>query len=225
MSTRCCCSRTRISASAGSSRRCAASACSRCASPSRRRVRRRRHRSRALRDGDGWLPERAEDLHQRRAVLGLLRGLRRHRPGEGAKGISLFIVDKGMPGFTIGRDQPMMGLAGTSHVELFFDDVRLGLVPARPGRAAGSITRSRRSGRIHPRADRRARRRQGDPHPRHDDRVCRRAPPVRQADRRAAADPAIARRRADRNHPARLLLPQAAAEIDQAATRASASRW
>ena len=47
-------------------------------------------------------------------------------PSKGARGISLFIVDKGMRGFTIGRDQPMMGLAGTSHVELFFEDVRLG---------------------------------------------------------------------------------------------------
>ncbi|MGQ0676864.1 MAG: acyl-CoA dehydrogenase family protein, partial [Rhodospirillales bacterium] len=47
-------------------------------------------------------------------------------PEAGAKGISLFIVDKGMPGFTIGRDQPMMGLAGTSHVEMFFDNLKLG---------------------------------------------------------------------------------------------------
>jgi acyl-CoA dehydrogenase len=47
-------------------------------------------------------------------------------PGAGAKGISLFIVDKGLPGFTLGRDQPMMGLAGTSHMELFFDNVALG---------------------------------------------------------------------------------------------------
>ena len=31
-----------------------------------------------------------------------------------------------MPGFTLGRDQKMMGLAGTSHMELFFDNVRLG---------------------------------------------------------------------------------------------------
>jgi acyl-CoA dehydrogenase len=37
----------------------------------------------------------------------------------------LFLVDKGLPGFTIGRDQPMMGLRGTSHIELTFDDVRL----------------------------------------------------------------------------------------------------
>ncbi|HEX7076419.1 MAG TPA: acyl-CoA dehydrogenase family protein [Hyphomicrobiaceae bacterium] len=47
-------------------------------------------------------------------------------PAAGARGISLFLVDKGMPGFTIGRDQPMMGLGGTSHVEMFFEDVELG---------------------------------------------------------------------------------------------------
>ena len=34
----------------------------------------------------------------------------------------MFLVDKGLPGFTIGRDQPMMGVRGTSHVELVFDD-------------------------------------------------------------------------------------------------------
>jgi acyl-CoA dehydrogenase len=45
---------------------------------------------------------------------------------SGRKEISLFLVDKGLPGFTIGRDQPMMGLRGTSHVELWFDDVVLG---------------------------------------------------------------------------------------------------
>lgn len=43
----------------------------------------------------------------------------------GARGITLFIVDKGVPGFTIGRNLPMMGLSGTSHVELFFDNVEL----------------------------------------------------------------------------------------------------
>jgi acyl-CoA dehydrogenase len=47
-------------------------------------------------------------------------------PKAGHHGISTFIVDKGTPGFTIGEDQPMMGLRGTSHVELFFDNVRLG---------------------------------------------------------------------------------------------------
>ena len=47
-------------------------------------------------------------------------------PAKGAKGISLFLVDKGLTGFTVGRDQRMMGLGGTSHLELFFDNVELG---------------------------------------------------------------------------------------------------
>lgn len=43
----------------------------------------------------------------------------------GEKEISLFMVDKGLPGFTVGKDQKMMGLRGTPHVELFFDNVPL----------------------------------------------------------------------------------------------------
>ena len=39
--------------------------------------------------------------------------------------VSLFLVDKDMPGLVIGKDQPMMGLTGTSHVELFFDGIAL----------------------------------------------------------------------------------------------------
>ena len=47
-------------------------------------------------------------------------------PEQGHRGISTFIIDKNTPGVTVGRDQPMMGLRGTSHVELFFDEVDLG---------------------------------------------------------------------------------------------------
>jgi acyl-CoA dehydrogenase len=43
----------------------------------------------------------------------------------GEKQISLFAVDKNLPGFTVGKDQGMMGLRGTPHMELFFDDVPL----------------------------------------------------------------------------------------------------
>ncbi len=39
--------------------------------------------------------------------------------------ISMFMVDKGLPGFGIGKDQKMMGLRGTQHVELSFEDVAL----------------------------------------------------------------------------------------------------
>jgi acyl-CoA dehydrogenase len=40
--------------------------------------------------------------------------------------VSLFLIDKDHPGVAVGRNQPMMGLTGTSHVELFFDGVSLG---------------------------------------------------------------------------------------------------
>lgn len=83
-------------------------------------------KTRAIRDGNGWrLSGRKifisdghfSDFFVVSAVTD---------PAAGAKGISLFLVDKGMAGFGIGRDAPMMGLRGTSHVEMFFDDVRLG---------------------------------------------------------------------------------------------------
>jgi len=44
---------------------------------------------------------------------------------EGKKEISLFLVDKGLPGFSLGKDQKMMGLRGTTHMELWFDNVPL----------------------------------------------------------------------------------------------------
>ena len=47
-------------------------------------------------------------------------------PKAGAKGISTFIVDRDALGFSIGPDMPMMGLRGTSHAELVFDNVQLG---------------------------------------------------------------------------------------------------
>jgi acyl-CoA dehydrogenase len=47
-------------------------------------------------------------------------------PAARGRHVSLFLVDKDMPGVVIGRDQKMMGLAGTSHVELFFENVKLG---------------------------------------------------------------------------------------------------
>jgi acyl-CoA dehydrogenase len=46
-------------------------------------------------------------------------------PSKGAKGISAFLIDKGTPGFTVGRIQYMMGLRATNHSELIFENVRL----------------------------------------------------------------------------------------------------
>jgi acyl-CoA dehydrogenase len=83
-------------------------------------------KSRAVRDGEGWLLSGQMIFISDAAFSDFFVVSAVTDPAAGAKGISLFILDKGMPGFTIGRDQPMMGLAGTSHLELFFDNVRLG---------------------------------------------------------------------------------------------------
>ena len=82
-------------------------------------------RTRATRDGDGWRLNGAkhfvsDGLFSDFFVVSALTD-----PGASKRRISLFLVDKTAEGVRVGRDQPMMGLVGTSHVELFFDDAAL----------------------------------------------------------------------------------------------------
>lgn len=46
-------------------------------------------------------------------------------PELGAKGISLFLVDKQSAGFSLGQRYNMLGFDGTSHRELIFDNIQL----------------------------------------------------------------------------------------------------
>ncbi len=46
-------------------------------------------------------------------------------PSKGAKGMSAFIVEKGMPGFSIGKIEDKMGIRCSETAELFFDDCRV----------------------------------------------------------------------------------------------------
>ena len=45
---------------------------------------------------------------------------------KGTHGISAFIVEKGMPGFTVGQHEKKLGLRGSATSELIFNNVRLG---------------------------------------------------------------------------------------------------
>ncbi|MFC1824145.1 acyl-CoA dehydrogenase family protein [Thermodesulfobacteriota bacterium] len=45
--------------------------------------------------------------------------------GPGSKGISIFIVEKGTKGFSIGKHESKLGLRGSSTVELIFEDVQV----------------------------------------------------------------------------------------------------
>ncbi|MBK9080699.1 MAG: acyl-CoA dehydrogenase family protein [Rhizobiales bacterium] len=82
-------------------------------------------RTRAVRDGAGWRLTGNKHFISDGLVSDFFLVTAVTDPAAGARGVSMFLVDKGLPGFAIGRDQPMMGLRGTSHVELFFDDTPL----------------------------------------------------------------------------------------------------
>lgn len=83
-------------------------------------------RSTAVRDGDGYLLSGtkhfiSDGLYSDFFIVSAVTDAAA-RPRH----VSLFLVDKDLPGVTVGRDQRMMGLTGTSHVELAFENVRLG---------------------------------------------------------------------------------------------------
>ena len=82
-------------------------------------------KTRAVRDGNDWVLNGAKHYISDGLYSDFFVVTAVTDPDAGYNGISTFIVEKGMSGFTIGRDQPMMGLRGTSHVEMSFDDVRL----------------------------------------------------------------------------------------------------
>lgn len=82
-------------------------------------------KTRAVKKGDGWVLSGSKHFISDGLVSDFFLVTAVTDPAAGAKGISMFMVDKGLAGFTVGRDQPMMGLRGTSHVELAFDEVPL----------------------------------------------------------------------------------------------------
>jgi cyclohex-1-ene-1-carbonyl-CoA dehydrogenase len=45
--------------------------------------------------------------------------------GRGAKGISAFVVEKGTPGLSYGKNETKMGMRGSINSELFFEDMRV----------------------------------------------------------------------------------------------------
>lgn len=83
-------------------------------------------RTRAERDGSGWVIQGRKHFISDGEFSDFFIITAVTDPQAGGRGISTFIVDKGTPGLSVGRDQPMMGLRGTSHVELFFDAMTVG---------------------------------------------------------------------------------------------------
>ena len=82
-------------------------------------------KTRAVRKNDGWVLNGSKHFISDGLYSDFFIVTAVTNPDAGARGISTFILDKGLAGFTLGRDQPMMGLKGTSHVEMHFENVKL----------------------------------------------------------------------------------------------------
>ena len=82
-------------------------------------------KTRAVRKNDGWVLNGSKHFISDGLYSDFFIVTAVTNPDAGARGISTFILDKGLVGFTVGRDQPMMGLKGTSHVEMHFENVKL----------------------------------------------------------------------------------------------------
>ena len=91
----------------------------------------------AVRDGDEWVLNGAKTFITNGINSDLVIVACRTDPDAGRAGMSLLVVERGMPGFERGRNLDKIGQHSADTAELFFDDVR---VPAanvlgEPGRA------------------------------------------------------------------------------------------
>jgi long-chain-acyl-CoA dehydrogenase len=82
-------------------------------------------RTTAVRTGTGWLLNGSKTFITNGSSADLVVVAARTGPGEGSKGISLFLVDASSPGFRRGRKLDKVGQPESDTAELFFDDLEL----------------------------------------------------------------------------------------------------
>jgi acyl-CoA dehydrogenase len=82
-------------------------------------------RTTAVRDGDHYVINGSKTFITNAMHCDLVIVVAKTDPAAGAKGISLFIVDSSMPGFSKGKRLKKVGLKAQDTGELFFDNVRV----------------------------------------------------------------------------------------------------
>src|SRR5258706_3713344 len=107
-------------------------------------------RTSAKRDGDGWVLKGTKMFITNGALADLYFVAAKTDPAGGSKGLSMFIVEKGMKGFSVGRKLDKHGWRSSDTAELGFDGCR---VPAanllgEEGRGFYSIMRNLQDERI-----------------------------------------------------------------------------
>src|SRR5215207_34432 len=85
-----------------------------------------RIRTHARRDGGDWVLSGSKTFITNGILSDLVLVVARTDPAaDGARGLSLLAVERGMPGFERGRNLDKIGLKAQDTAELFFDEVRV----------------------------------------------------------------------------------------------------
>ena len=79
----------------------------------------------AVRDGDHYVLNGQKTFISNGILADLVVVVAKTDPAAGAQGISLLVVERGMPGFERGRNLDKIGLKAQDTAELFFDNVRV----------------------------------------------------------------------------------------------------
>ena len=82
-------------------------------------------RTSARREGGEWVLKGAKMFITNGALADVYFVAAKTDPAAGSKGISMFIVEKGAPGFSVGRRLDKMGWRSSDTAELVFDDCRI----------------------------------------------------------------------------------------------------
>ncbi len=82
-------------------------------------------KTKAIRDGDHYLLNGSKTFITNGWHADLVIVVAKTNPAAGGKGTSLFLVERGMPGFETGKRLKKIGLKAQDTAELFFNDVKL----------------------------------------------------------------------------------------------------
>src|SRR5256886_2112070 len=77
-----------------------------------------------LRGGE-WILNGSKAFITNASVGGIAVVIARTDPGKGSRGISAFVLEKGMPGFSAGKPYRKLGLHASDTAELIFEDARV----------------------------------------------------------------------------------------------------
>ena len=82
-------------------------------------------RTSARRDGDNWILNGTKNFITNGSLSNLAIVFAQTDPAQKRKGIAAFIVEKGTPGFTVGKLEKKLGIRGSDTAQLIFQDARV----------------------------------------------------------------------------------------------------